>query len=79
MWLLQVALVKWTESVGLTLIHRDLTSMTLRTPVTGATVKYGILQTFPFTSETKRMGIIVKVIRNMCAFLFIILLSSALM
>ncbi|KAF6031487.1 ATP9A [Bugula neritina] len=56
----EVALVKWTESVGLTLIHRDLTSMTLRTPVTGATVKYGILQTFPFTSETKRMGIIVK-------------------
>lgn len=58
---LQVALVQWTESVGLTLVHRDLSSMTLRTPVTGATVKYEILQTFPFTSETKRMGIIVRV------------------
>lgn len=53
--------MKWTESIGLTLAHRDLTSMTVKTPVTGATVKYEILQTFPFTSETKRMGIIVRV------------------
>lgn len=53
--------MQWTESVGLTLVHRDLGSMTLKTPVTGATVKYEILQTFPFTSETKRMGIIVRV------------------
>lgn len=56
-----MALVQWTESIGLTLVKRDLSSMTLRTPVTGATVQYDILQTFPFTSETKRMGIIVRV------------------
>ena len=56
-------MVRWTESIGLALVHRDLTSMTVKTPVSGATVKYEILQTFPFTSETKRMGIIVKVSR----------------
>ena len=56
----QVALVSWTESVALALVKRDLTSMTLRTP-TNSLVRYRILQTFPFTSETKRMGIIVKV------------------
>ena len=55
----EVALVKWTECVGLTLVHRDLTTLCLRAP-TGALLKYTILQVFPFTSETKRMGIIVK-------------------
>ncbi|XP_055637865.1 probable phospholipid-transporting ATPase IIA isoform X1 [Toxorhynchites rutilus septentrionalis] len=100
----EIALVKWTESVGLTLINRDLNHMTLQvqekeshrssmnenasinTTVTNLSVnsktdlnspsnsgsntslnsiasgimKYQILQTFPFTSENKRMGIIVK-------------------
>ncbi|XP_021700872.1 probable phospholipid-transporting ATPase IIA isoform X1 [Aedes aegypti] len=100
----EIALVKWTESVGLTLINRDLNQMTLQvrekdsqrnsmnenasinTTVTnlsvnsktdlnspsssgsitslnslaGGIMKYQILQTFPFTSENKRMGIIVK-------------------
>ncbi|CAM1310111.1 ATP9A (predicted) [Pycnogonum litorale] len=56
----EVALVAWTESVGLTLIKRDLTSMQIKTPQ-GAILSYTILQTFPFTSETKRMGIVVKV------------------
>ncbi|CAG2238567.1 E7.6.2.1 [Mytilus edulis] len=55
----EVALVKWTESVDLTLVKRDLNSMQLRTP-SGSIVKFQILQVFPFTSETKRMGIIVK-------------------
>lgn len=55
----QVALVKWTEESGLALIHRDLSTMQLRTP-TGSVLNYTILQIFPFTSETKRMGIIVK-------------------
>ncbi|KAL0276786.1 UNVERIFIED_CONTAM: hypothetical protein PYX00_004287 [Menopon gallinae] len=45
--------------MGLTLIHRDLTSMQLRTP-NGQILTYKILQIFPFTSETKRMGIIVR-------------------
>jgi len=55
----EVALVAWTESVGLTLIKRDLSSMTLSTP-TDHLVHFSILQLFPFTSETKRMGVIVK-------------------
>lgn len=58
--LFQVALVKWTEKAGLALVHRDLVSMQLRNP-TGSVLSYTILQIFPFTSETKRMGIIVKV------------------
>uniref|UniRef100_H3A6R4 Phospholipid-transporting ATPase n=1 Tax=Latimeria chalumnae TaxID=7897 RepID=H3A6R4_LATCH len=55
----EVALVQWTESVGLTLINRDLTSMQLKTPG-GQILTYYILQNFPFTSESKRMGIIVR-------------------
>ncbi|KAM9025609.1 putative phospholipid-transporting ATPase IIB isoform 5-T5 [Ara ararauna] len=55
----QVALVQWTESVGLTLVNRDLTSMQLKTPG-GHILTYYILQIFPFTSESKRMGIIVR-------------------
>ncbi|XP_069687692.1 probable phospholipid-transporting ATPase IIB isoform X2 [Periplaneta americana] len=55
----EVALVKWTEEVGLALVRRDLASMQLRTPE-GVTHTYTIMQIFPFTSETKRMGIILK-------------------
>ncbi|CAH0550461.1 unnamed protein product [Brassicogethes aeneus] len=55
----EVALVQWTQAVGLTLSHRDLTSMQLRAP-DNRLVDYDILQIFPFTSETKRMGIIVR-------------------
>ncbi|XP_072142121.1 probable phospholipid-transporting ATPase IIB isoform X2 [Dermacentor andersoni] len=55
----EVALVTWTESVGLELVFRDLNSLKLRTPH-GNILDYTILQTFPFTSERKRMGIVVK-------------------
>ncbi|XP_058608929.1 probable phospholipid-transporting ATPase IIB isoform X2 [Onychostoma macrolepis] len=55
----EVALVHWTESVGLTLVNRDLTSLQLKTPA-GHILTYYILQIFPFTSESKRMGIIVR-------------------
>ncbi|XP_044158831.1 probable phospholipid-transporting ATPase IIB isoform X2 [Bufo gargarizans] len=55
----EVALVQWTESVGLTLVNRDLTSMQLKTP-SGQILTFFILQIFPFTSESKRMGIIVR-------------------
>ncbi|XP_005170114.1 probable phospholipid-transporting ATPase IIB isoform X1 [Danio rerio] len=55
----EVALVRWTESVGLTLVNRDLTSLQLKTPA-GQILTYYILQIFPFTSESKRMGIIVR-------------------
>ncbi|CAG8497306.1 89_t:CDS:10 [Rhizophagus irregularis] len=55
----EVAIVKWTEHVGLTLVFRDINEMHLRTKH-GDTFEFQILQIFPFTSETKRMGIIVK-------------------
>uniref|UniRef100_A0A5F9C8D9 Phospholipid-transporting ATPase n=1 Tax=Oryctolagus cuniculus TaxID=9986 RepID=A0A5F9C8D9_RABIT len=55
----EVALVQWTESVGLTLVSRDLTSMQLRTPG-GQILTFCVLQMFPFTSESKRMGVIVR-------------------
>lgn len=95
----EIALVRWAEEVGLTLVARDLDSMTLHLnnnlvrsgdmgvyddagsiataetllcdeDVHGSTSSIGsmsnrvfrfqILQIFPFTSEIKRMGIIVK-------------------
>ncbi|CAG9766380.1 unnamed protein product [Ceutorhynchus assimilis] len=55
----EVALVHWTQEVGLTLFRRDKTSMQLKAP-DGRLMNYAILQIFPFTSETKRMGIIIK-------------------
>ena len=55
----EVALVEWSEDMGLTLVERTLSSMKLKTPM-GEIISYSVLQIFPFTSETKRMGIIVK-------------------
>uniref|UniRef100_A0A8C5HNC3 Phospholipid-transporting ATPase n=1 Tax=Gouania willdenowi TaxID=441366 RepID=A0A8C5HNC3_GOUWI len=55
----EVSLVQWTESVGLTLVGRDQSSMQLRTP-TGQILNFTILQIFHFTYESKRMGIIVR-------------------
>ncbi|GFS05805.1 phospholipid-transporting ATPase [Elysia marginata] len=55
----EIALVTWAESVHLTLVKRTLDSITLRTP-TGGQATYTILQIFPFTSESKRMGIILR-------------------
>ncbi|KAG8882971.1 putative aminophospholipid-translocase [Tulasnella sp. 331] len=55
----EVAIVKWTESVGLTLVYRDRTRMDLQTP-DGTVISFDILDIFPFTSETKRMGIVVR-------------------
>ncbi|XP_065778266.1 probable phospholipid-transporting ATPase IIA isoform X1 [Muntiacus reevesi] len=55
----EVALVQWTESVGLTLVGRDQSSMQLRTPG-DQILNFTILQLFPFTYESKRMGIIVR-------------------
>ena len=55
----EVALVQWSEEMGLALVDRDLSSMKLKTPG-GEFVGYTILQIFPFTSETKRMGIILQ-------------------
>ncbi|KHO00353.1 phospholipid-translocating P-type ATPase [Metarhizium album ARSEF 1941] len=56
----EIAIVKWTESVGLKLAYRDRKGMTLESTETGRTVvRVRILDVFPFTSDGKRMGIIV--------------------
>ena len=54
-----MAIVRWTESVGLTLIFRDRTRIELQTPE-GNHIEYEVLELFPFTSESKRMGIVVR-------------------
>lgn len=60
----EVAIVKWTELVGATLIARDRESIKIavgadfRKPI--LVLEYDILHNFPFTSETKRMGIILR-------------------
>lgn len=57
----EIAIVKWTEAVGLRLLHRDRQGMLLQSMDTGrAVVRVKILEVFPFTSEGKRMGIIVQ-------------------
>ncbi|KIL64320.1 hypothetical protein M378DRAFT_192664 [Amanita muscaria Koide BX008] len=55
----EVAIVTWTQSVGLTLVFRDRTSIELQDP-SGSRITFEVLDIFPFTSESKRMGIIVK-------------------
>ncbi|KAJ1554460.1 putative aminophospholipid-translocase, partial [Cladochytrium tenue] len=68
----EVAIVKWTASVGISLHSRTLTHIELRIsdrlrPQThigpsaaSSILTFRILNVFPFTSESKRMGIIVR-------------------
>ncbi|CAG2182560.1 unnamed protein product, partial [Oppiella nova] len=49
----EVALVQWTESLGVALVYRDLSTMRIRDP-NGNIMTFEILQIFPFSSETKR-------------------------
>jgi len=57
----EIAIVRWTESVGLRLSHRDRKGMKLQSVDTGkVVVRVKVLEVFPFTSEGKRMGIVVQ-------------------
>lgn len=57
----EIAIVKWTEEVGLRLAHRDRHSMVLESIHSGqAVARVEILNLFPFTSDGKRMGVIVR-------------------
>ncbi|KAL1306609.1 hypothetical protein AAFC00_005291 [Neodothiora populina] len=57
----EIAIVQWTEDVGLRLLHRDRKTITLQSTANDRiVVRVQILNVFPFTSESKRMGIIVK-------------------
>ena len=55
----EIAIVQWITSVGLYLIHRDRHTLHLRSE-DGTVFIYNILRVFPFTSENKRMGIVVR-------------------
>lgn len=57
----EVAIVQWSESVGLQLFHRDRKHITLKSTETGEVIlRARILNIFPFTSTSKRMGVIVQ-------------------
>lgn len=61
----EIAIVEWTESVGLRLQHRDRKRITLQyTGDDRIIVRVEVLNVFPFTSDSKRMGIIVRFIRD---------------
>jgi phospholipid-translocating ATPase len=55
----EIAIVRWTESVGLTLIYRDLNMIHLMS-ADGRLYRFELLYVFPFSSMTKRMGIMVR-------------------
>lgn len=57
----EIAIVRWAESVGLRLMHRDRHTITLQfVDNSRVVVRVKILHVFPFTSEGKRMGIILQ-------------------
>ncbi|KKY22993.1 putative phospholipid-translocating p-type atpase [Phaeomoniella chlamydospora] len=59
----EIAIVRYTEAVGLRLLHRDRKSIALQSVDSGkVVVRVKILDNFPFTSDSKRMGIIVQFI-----------------
>ncbi|KAF2165039.1 hypothetical protein M409DRAFT_67350 [Zasmidium cellare ATCC 36951] len=61
----EIAIVQWTEQVGLRLSHRDRKSISLQFVGDERTVvRVEVLNVFPFTSDSKRMGIIVRFIRD---------------
>jgi len=55
----EVALVKFAEEIGFKLIYRDQMLIKIESPCKQID-DYEILMNFPFTSESKRMGIFVK-------------------
>lgn len=57
----EIAIVQYTEQVGLRLVHRDRRGIDLgSTRSDRLAVKVKIFDIFPFTSDSKRMGIIVQ-------------------
>ncbi len=57
----EIAIVQYTEQVGLRLAHRDRQGTALQSPQSDrVVVRVRILDIFPFTSDSKRMGIVVQ-------------------
>ena len=55
----EITFVKTIERFGIELVSRTQTEIVLKMP-SSKEVTFDILYTFPFSSETKRMGIIVR-------------------
>lgn len=55
----EIALVKFVEEVGFELVSRSQYAVEIRTP-DGGVQKWEILMTFPFSSETQRMAVVVR-------------------
>ncbi|KAI1997506.1 putative aminophospholipid-translocase [Ophidiomyces ophidiicola] len=61
----EIAIVKYAEDVGVQLAYRDRQKILLRSIESGdIVVKADILDIFPFTSDSKRMGIVVKFVHG---------------
>lgn len=59
----EVALVKFADSLGLNLMERDQQKIVIRNTA-GKTEEYHVLANFPFSSETKRMGIVLRHVQS---------------
>ena len=55
----EVALVKFADSLGMKLFDRDQQKIVIQNTA-GVMEEYQVLANFPFTSESKRMGIVLK-------------------
>lgn len=55
----EIALVKYAEELGMVLVQREEKFIQIEDS-NGYVHNYDILENFPFSSETKRMGIILK-------------------
>lgn len=54
----EIAIVRWTQQMGFALIFRDLNIIRVRAGQ--HFFEYDIIETFPFTSDSKRMGILLR-------------------
>ena len=55
----EIALVRFADSLSMNLIERDQNQIVIKN-TTGTHETYDVLANFPFSSETKRMGIVLK-------------------
>lgn len=69
----EIALVKFADHLGMQLIDRDQNQITIKNPA-GNKEQYEVMANFPFSSDTKRMGIVLRNVKNN---LFIFYLKGA--
>jgi len=55
----EIALVKYSNSLGMELIERDRNSVQIKNPQ-GIYENYDIIANFPFSSQSKKMSVLVK-------------------